>query len=198
DSYRNTGKPRYTKGTTGGWDVATITQWNFSGFQVHPPTRIQRYNGKYSSSRQISFAHAQSTERYLPRKRFLSLPIELRSDIYFYLLIVDPSMDAPDDLNKPLDKVLCLQILHVNRQIREEALHILLHKNVWIHFQIRAITVPKHVSYHIYRLGDSGRYAQPHIPISGFLGEKVKQRLVVDVKITQRSEFVDKRRRDSQ
>ncbi|KLJ06102.1 hypothetical protein EMPG_10475 [Blastomyces silverae] len=161
--------------------------------------RTGTYNRSHSLSRKTSLPRAQSTEGYLrPRRGFLSLPIELRWEIYSYLLVVDPSMDAPDDLNKRLDKVLCLHILHVNRQIREEALHILLHKNVWIHFQIGPITVPKHDSYHIYQLGNAGRYAQPNIPISGFLGEKVRQRLVADVKITQRSEFVDEQRWDTE
>ncbi|PGH04706.1 hypothetical protein GX51_03373 [Blastomyces parvus] len=139
--------------------------------------------------------YSPSIEGYLrPRKRFQSLPIELRCEIYSYLLVVDPSMDAPGDLNKPLDKVLCLQLLHVNRQIREEALHILLHKNAWIHFQIGPITVPKHDSYHIYQLGNAGRYSQPNIPISGFLGKIIRQRLVADVRVTQRSEFVEEQR----
>ncbi|PGH31295.1 hypothetical protein GX50_05940 [[Emmonsia] crescens] len=147
-----------------------------------------------SPSKKVSVPRAQPTEANLqPRKGFLSLPIELRCEIYSYLLVVDPDMDAADDLNKPLDKVLCLQILHLNRQIREEALYILLHKNLWIHFQIGPITVSKHDSYHIYQLGNDGRYAQPDIPTNGFLARRVRQRLVADVKVTQRPEFVEER-----
>ncbi|KAL2372595.1 hypothetical protein RJ035_002245 [Blastomyces gilchristii] len=188
DFYRNAiGKPRCTYG---------MELQRVPGPSINAARKRMRTSSEnHSPSRKTSLPRAQSIERYLrPRKGFLSLPIELRCEIYSYLLVVDPSMNAPDDLNKPLDKVLCLQTLHLNRQIREEALHILLHKNVWIHFQIGPITVPKHDSYHIYQLGDAGRYAQPNIPISGFLGERVRQRLVADVKVTQRSEFVDEQR----
>lgn len=133
---------------------------------------------------------AQSTEaRFRLRRGFLSLPIELRYEIYSFLLVVDPSMDASDDLNKPL--LFCLQILQLNRQIREEALHVVLHKNVWIHFQIGPITVSQYDSYHIYQLGDNRRYSQPNIPVNGFLAERVRQRLAADVKITQESELVE-------
>ncbi|OJD16594.1 hypothetical protein AJ78_03234 [Emergomyces pasteurianus Ep9510] len=151
-----------------------------------------------SLSKKANLGPPQPVEGYLrPRNGFLSIPLELRCEIYSYLLVVDQSMDAAGDLNKPLDKVLSLQILHLNRQIREEALYVLLYKNIWIHFQIGPITVSRHDSYHIYQLGNDGRYAQPDIPVNGFLGERVKQRLAADVRVTQRQEFVEERRWDN-
>ncbi|OAX85328.1 hypothetical protein ACJ72_00293 [Emergomyces africanus] len=169
---------------------------------------MQMVNGDYSSSlllsttslsKKVNLSPSQPAEGYLrPRKGFLSLPLELRCEIYSYLVVVRRSMDAAADLNKSLDKVLSLQILHLNRQIREEALYILLHKNIWIRFQIGPITVSEHDSYHIYQLGNNGRYAQPDVPINGFLGKKVRENLVAHVKVTQRPEFVEARRWDSE
>ncbi|KKZ64218.1 hypothetical protein EMCG_01471 [[Emmonsia] crescens] len=146
-------------------------------------------------SNEASVPHIKQVKEYSqPLKGFLTLPLEMRFEIYSYLLVVDKSMDASGNLNKPLDKVLDLQILHLNTQIREEALYILLHKNLWIHFKIGPITLLKEDSYHIYSLS----YAQPNILAKGFLNERLRQRFVAVVKVTQSSEFVEEQREDSE
>ncbi|KAK2802263.1 hypothetical protein FQN50_007444 [Emmonsiellopsis sp. PD_5] len=129
-----------------------------------------------------------------PPKGLLSCPAEIRNEIYSHLLVLDQSMNASCGMNKPLVSLLHLEILGTNKQIRDEALAILLRKNLWIRFQLGPMTVLEGDSYCISQFMHGSRYTQPTISTTGALADKVRDTLGLDIKIIRRTEFVEGRR----
>ncbi|KAK2751780.1 Nitrilase [Onygenales sp. PD_40] len=153
----------------------------------------QRENGyDFNNCRLSGSDWTQDATR--PPKGLLSCPAEIRNEIYSHLLVLDQSMNASRGMNKPLASLLPLEILGTNKQIRDEALAILLRQNLWIRFQVGPMTVLEGDSYCIDEFMHGSRYSQPMISTTGALADKVRNTLGLDIKIIRRTEFVEGRR----
>ncbi|PGH07576.1 hypothetical protein AJ79_06246 [Helicocarpus griseus UAMH5409] len=144
-------------------------------------------NGSSHNYGRVNHKYKQSEGSCRPKTGFLSLPLEIRNEIYSHLLVLDQSMGA-GDMNKHLNQVLDLQILGVSKKIREEAFYILLYRNTWIHFQMGPMLVADEDKYLMMEFENDLRYTQPSIPLDGFLAERAMSKLSARVEVTQRSE----------
>ncbi|KAK2806947.1 Nitrilase [Onygenales sp. PD_10] len=118
-----------------------------------------------------------------PRVGFFSLPYELRCLIYKELLVLDNCIDDTTNLARPLDKLVHLAVLGVNRRIRAEALETFLGENVWVHFRIGRLIDREFDCADEFRYGT--HYNQPYVPVGGGGGlvAEIKDRVTAKVEV---------------
>ncbi|KAK8066724.1 hypothetical protein PG997_013471 [Apiospora hydei] len=103
-------------------------------------------------------------------RSLLGVPLEIRRQIYSHFVTIDQDFEHEGDAEYP-GECIGVTVLHVNRQIREEAWNCLITMNLWIR-----VSVAESTNSATFRLPDLDEQRQSFLPYNG-VSEEHSERL---------------------